>query len=76
MQDEITNWSTGDFEWFHQPGKVYSHSDQTFSKYTNLHLCRAYELMTPREYCELMNVVKESGGNYVKPAFDKSEKES
>jgi hypothetical protein len=63
--------------WFYQKGKVYSDSSKsTFSKYANLHLGRAYELITPREYCELMNVVKESGGNYVKPSFDKSEKES
>ena len=40
-----------DFDWFFQPGKVYSDKDKSqFTKYTNLHLGRAYEVMSARDY--------------------------
>lgn len=36
---------------------MYLDSDRShFTKYVNLHLGRAYEVMTPREYCEMMGV--------------------
>lgn len=59
-----------DFTWFQQPGKVYSdQSKAVFSKYTNLHLGRAYEVMTPYEWHELTdNDVVD--GQYVKPTWD------
>lgn len=54
---------TSDFDWFEQKGKVYSSFDgySRFTRYTNLHLGRAYEVMSGREYCELMKIVPEDG---------------
>ena len=48
----------GDYKWFKQPGKVYAHWDMwdesnKYSKYVNLHLGRAYEVMSGKEYYEL-----------------------
>lgn len=50
--------SDQDYMWFKQPGKVYSHWDKwdesnKYTKYVNLHLGRAYEVMTGKEYYEL-----------------------
>ena len=40
-----------DFDWFHQRDKVYSdRSKSAFTKYANLHLGLAYELMSARDY--------------------------
>lgn len=40
-----------DFDWFHQRGKVYSdRSKSDFTKYANLHLGLAYELMSAKDY--------------------------
>lgn len=59
-----------EFKWFYQPGKVYSDSTKSkFTKYVNLHLGRAYEVMTPKEYCELINEPS-LNGTYTKPAAD------
>ena len=45
-----------EFSWFYQKGKVYSDSSKSmFTKYVNLHLGRAYEVMSAKDYCELMN---------------------
>ena len=42
------------FSWFYQKGKVYSDpSKSMFTKYVNLHLGRAYEVMSAKDYCEL-----------------------
>lgn len=39
------------FKWFYQKGKVYSDSSKSmFTKYTNLHLGRAYDVMSPKEF--------------------------
>lgn len=44
-------WDERDFDWFFQPGKVYSDKSKSlFTKYANLHLGRAYELMSARDY--------------------------
>lgn len=50
--------SDDDYEWFKQPGKVYTHwNDKSqFTKYVNLHLGAAYDAMKGREYCELVDV--------------------
>ena len=62
--------SSGDFEWFYQRGKVYSDREKSrFTKYVNLHLGRAYEVMSPKDYCELSGVEQE-GGTWIKPSFD------
>ena len=62
QKDAITQQVDGDFPWFMQQGKVYSDaSKSTFSKYVNLHLGRAYEAMSAREYCELMGNAPENG---------------
>ena len=65
------NTYTSDFDWFEQKGKVYSKFDEysRFTKYANLHLGRAYEVMTPREYCELMEQVLLQDEKYTKPNF-------
>ena len=70
-KQEISDISSGDFAWFEQKGKVYSDFDgyTRFTRYTNLHLGRAYEVMTPREYCELMEQVLPQDGKYIKPDF-------
>ena len=57
-----------DYPWFEQKGKVYvDPSMSKFTKYANLHLGRAYEVMSAKDYCELMNV--SCAENYVKPDF-------
>ena len=67
--------SDQDYEWFKQPGKVYSHwKDKTqFTKYVNLHLGRAYDVMTGKEYCVLANMegkIQSDGSvKYTKPNF-------
>lgn len=49
LPTEISDNTTGDFDWFYQKGKVYSDSDKsTFTKYVNLHLGRAYEVNLDR----------------------------
>lgn len=54
---EIWDNAYGDFDWFKQKGKVYSDSSKsTYTKYTNLHLGASYNAMTPREYCQLMEI--------------------
>ena len=60
----------GDYKWFEQSGKVYSHwTDKSlFTKYANLHLGRAYEVMSGREYFVLTNQGHE-GDTYTKPDF-------
>ena len=50
--------SDEDYMWFKQPGKVYSHWDKwdesnKYTKYVNLHLGRAYDVMSGREYFDL-----------------------
>lgn len=62
----------GDYKWFDQSGKVYSHwTDKSlFTKYANLHLGRAYEVMTGKEYYELTKYGEaHSGNSYTKPDF-------
>lgn len=71
--DEICDRTSGDFAWFKQSGKVYSDSSKsTYTKYINLHLGSAYDAMTPREYCQLMDIPPEIGedGNkvFMKPS--------
>lgn len=45
---------TDDYGWFKQKGKVYSSLVACpYTKYVNLHLGRAYDVMTGREYYEL-----------------------
>lgn len=75
-REEIVSASeAGEFDWFYQKGKVYSDSTKSeFSKYVNLHLGRAYELMTAKEYCALMGVepvTEEEARYYIKPEFKK-----
>lgn len=65
--------SDGDYVWFEQPGKVYSHWDKwdesnKYTKYVNLHLGRAYKVMSGREYFALMKQGHE-GDAYTKPDF-------
>ena len=64
------NTYTSDFDWFEQKGKVYSKFDEysRFTRYTNLHLGRAYEVMSGKEYCELMGQTSVDG-KYTKPNF-------
>ena len=58
-------------DWFFQPGKVYSDSSKSlFTKYTNLHLGRAWDVMTAKEYYELTGngmVSDSTGTTYTKP---------
>ena len=67
--------SDDDYEWFKQPGKVYSHwkDKSQFTKYVNLHLGAAYDAMQGKEYCELVGEegTEDDSGNitYVKPMF-------
>ena len=57
----------GEFDWFRQQGKVYSDSSKSdFSKYVNLHLGRAYDVMSAKDYCELTDSSPEED-KYVKP---------
>lgn len=60
----------GDYGWFAQPGKIYTHWDERslFTKYVNLHLGRAYDVMTGKEYWELTGSGK-SENQYTKPDF-------
>ena len=72
--DDILANSSGDFDWFKQRGKVYSDSDKSpWTKYVNLHLGRAYDVMTAKDYCELMKLPVD--GKYIKPAYDVNVKE-
>ena len=45
----------GDYIWFKQQGKVYTHwqDKSQFTKFVNLHLGAAYDAMTGKEYWEL-----------------------
>lgn len=72
-----------DYIWFKQPGNVYSqHLDDQgnpsfadysqFTKYVNLHLGRAYEVMSGREYWELTDDGKVDD-TYTKPIFSEVE---
>lgn len=67
--DSITETEDdGDFPWFKQTGKVYTEDKATFTKYVNLHLGRAYEVMSSADYNELFkNDVVD--GQFVKPDF-------
>lgn len=68
--NSVNDTSTGDFGWFYQPGKVYSDSSKSvFTKYVNLHLGRAYEQMTPIEYCGLSGRTDAESGKWTKPKF-------
>lgn len=52
--DQIYDSSSGDFKWFYQKGKVYSDSTKSlFTRYTNLHLGAAYQVMSAKEYHDL-----------------------
>lgn len=59
-----------DYIWFKQPGKIYTHweSMSQFTKYVNLHLGTAYDVMTGKEYWGLTGDGK-SGSSYTKPKF-------
>lgn len=49
--DNIVPMEDRDFDWFHQIGKVYSDKGKSpFTKYVNLHLGRAYDVMSAREW--------------------------
>ena len=67
--------SDNDYEWFKQPGKIYTHweSMSQFTKYVNLHLGTAYDVMTGKEYCELTETSGETQPDgsvkYTKPKF-------
>lgn len=62
----------GDFNWFYQLGKVYSdQSKSNFTKYTNLHLGAAYDVMTPYEYTHLLKLGDPIDGVYIKPPITK-----
>lgn len=67
--------SDSDYEWFKQPGKVYAQHDSDFgeysqfTKYVNLHLGRAYDVMSGKEYCELVDSIEEGQKTYLKPTF-------
>ena len=70
--------SDQDYKWFAQKGKVYTHwnADKSmFTKYVNLHLGRAYDVMSGKEYCELMEI-SPVDGKYVKPKFSDIEDEA
>lgn len=65
--------SDEDYMWFKQPGKVYSHWDKwdesnKYTKYVNLHLGRAYDVMSGKEYFDLTTWGR-TGTNYTKPKF-------
>jgi hypothetical protein len=63
--------SDQDYKWFEQKGKVYTHwkNDKSmFTKYVNLHLGRAYDVMGGKEYFELTGKGY-SDGMYIKPKF-------
>lgn len=66
---------SGDFPWFKQKGKVYSDSDKSrYSKYVNLHLGRAYEVMPASDFSTFIS--HESPENkHVKPDFRSVTKE-
>ena len=52
-----------DFDWFHQRGNVYSDKDKSpFTKYPNLHLGRAYEVMSAADYCKKIKQVPGNPG--------------
>ena len=65
----------GDFDWFHQPGNEYDKSmfESPWTSHVNLHLGRAYETMSVRDYCELMDVPSYDGVHLVKPAIPSEE---
>lgn len=66
----ISDDSTGDFEWFRQSGVVYSDSSKSrYTKFSNLHLGRAYDVMTPTEYCMFTNT-SPVDGKYSKPLIE------
>lgn len=69
--DEIDGNGNGDFDWFFQKGNVYSDSDKSkFSKYANLHLGRAWDVMSAREYHELSETSSsKTDTKYTKPAI-------
>jgi hypothetical protein len=65
-----------DYKWFEQKGKIYTHWDDKslFTKYVNLHLGMAYDVMTGKEYCELAEIEGNEDSTtgeitYVKPKF-------
>lgn len=70
--NRILDDSTGDFEWFKQSGNVYSDSSKSrYTKFSNLHLGRAYDVMTPTEYCAFTNT-SSVDGKYSKPLIEGS----
>ena len=57
----------GDFPWFHQAGKVYSDTSKAvYSKYVNLHLGRAHDVMSAKDYHEVSGNDITENGMYVK----------
>jgi hypothetical protein len=60
-----------DYKWFEQKGKIYTRDDKSlFTKYVNLHLGRAYDVMGGKEYFELTGKgYSEEDNTYTKPKF-------
>ena len=68
--ESVVQVKDNDFPWFLQVGNVYSDSSKgVFSKYTNLHLGRAYQVMSPKEWHELTGLGVEDE-QYVKPQWN------
>ena len=58
-----------DFPWFKQANKEYGDQAKgVFSKYANLHIGRAYEVMSARDY-HFLTGNEQVDGKYVKPEF-------
>ena len=70
----FSNWQnlpigTVDFDWFKQDGNVYSDHDKSmFTKYPNLHLGRAFEVMSPKDWCDFISSSGSGNERYVKPS--------
>lgn len=60
-RDVICGNLSGDFDWFRQRGKVYADGRYFWTRYANLHLARAYELMPSSERMELQDILTPHG---------------
>lgn len=73
IKENVISQDDGDFKWFKQRNMVYSDSSKSIcSKYANLHLGFAYDVMKPIEYCELVDATNDVE-YYWKPSLDEIE---
>ena len=68
--DVLRQDESGDFPYFERIGNDYSDSDKSiFTKHPSLHFGHAFNVMSPKEYCEFIGGGELDFGEFVKPPF-------